>query len=363
MERIDLIVKERTRTSEIFIGFGLLEFLVEDLKERPLGNRLGILTDTRVEEVLGSRLHQLSTRAGLRTDLIAFSPGEKSKQWETIQTIFEELLVRGFDRKSVLMALGGGVVGDVAGFVASLYMRSIPYVQVPTTLLAQVDSSLGGKNGIDLPHGKNLLGTFYQPHRVYIDPATLESLPASEFQNGLAEVVKSAVVRDPELFDFLDANSSGVLERQLKTLRVIIGRCCRIKTKVVMADEKDKAVRQILNFGHTVGHALEAHTDYRLPHGTAVSVGMAAETILAAMTGDLTSQAVQRILGLLKRYGLPTRIPKDCDVERIIDLMHADKKADDGRIAIVSLTGIGEAVVRQNVSIPLIREALREVQA
>jgi len=362
MERIDLVLQERERICEILIGFGLLEFLVQDLKERPLGNRLSILTDTQVEAILGHQLHQLLNGAGLRTDLIAISPGEESKQWETVQSIFEELFEKEFDRKSGLIALGGGVVGDVAGFVASLYMRSIPYVQVPTTLLAQVDSSIGGKNGIDLPHGKNLLGTFYQPRRVYIDLSILETLPANEFQNGLAEVIKSAVVRDSEMFQFLEESRSAVLERRPETLKEIVGRCCRIKTSVVMTDERDTGVRQILNFGHTVGHAMEVHTNYRIPHGMAVSMGMATETVLSALMGDLSDGTQERILGLLRLYGLPTRIPRTYDIDRLIALMHSDKKADDGRIAIVLPTGAGHAVVRQNIPTDLIREALKEVQ-
>jgi len=266
------------------------------------------------------------------------------------------------ERKSGLIALGGGVVGDVAGFVASLYMRSIPYAQVPTTLLAQVDSSLGGKNGIDLPHGKNLLGTIYQPDRVYVDPAILQSLPDEEFRNGLAEVIKCAVIGDRELFQLLEDRRDAVCERQPEVLEEMVKRCCRLKSDIVMADEEDKGLRQILNFGHTVGHAIEAYAHYRVPHGLAVSLGMASETVLSTRMNVLPQRACERILEALQRYDLPTGIPKDYDTEKILNLMLSDKKAEDGRIAIVFPTAIGDAVVREAVPKEAISEALQEVR-
>lgn len=362
MERIELLLKREEKLCEIFIGCGLTDFVVRDLKRRPLGNRLAILTDTRVEDLLARRFRDRLTRAGIRTDLIAIKPGEASKQWKTVRTIFEKLIRKGFDRRSALLAVGGGVVGDVAGFVASLYMRSIPYAQVPTTLLAQVDSSLGGKNGIDLSHGKNLLGTIYQPHRVYVDPSLLESLDNDEYRNGLAEVVKSAVIQDPELFRLLQDRSTEVRQRQPGILHEIVRRCCRMKSRVVMADEKDRGLRRILNFGHTVGHAIETYTAYRISHGMAVSMGMAAESFLSATMGNLSRGDREKILALLGQYGLPVRIPATYDTEKILTLMNTDKKAEDGRIAIVLPRTIGHVVVKEAVPIDLIRRALREAQ-
>ena len=362
MEKVDLVLKRHEKCSRIFIGFELIDFLVRDLKARPLGSRLGIITDTTVESLLGHRLYQRLTGVGIRTDIITIQPGEESKRWETVYRIFEELVEMGFDRKSGLIALGGGVVGDVAGFVASLYMRSIPYAQVPTTLLAQVDSSLGGKNGIDLPHGKNLLGTIYQPDRVYVDPAILQSLPDEEFRNGLAEVIKCAVIGDRELFQLLEDRRDAVCERQPEVLEEMVKRCCRLKSDIVMADEEDKGLRQILNFGHTVGHAIEAYAHYRVPHGLAVSLGMASETVLSTRMNVLPRRACERILEALQRYDLPTGIPKDYDTEKILNLMLSDKKAEDGRIAIVFPTAIGDAVVREAVPKEAISEALQEVR-
>jgi len=294
--------------------------------------------------------------------MMVIQPGEASKKWGTLARIFGWLVKRGFDRKSCLIALGGGVVGDVTGFVASVYMRSIPYIQVPTTLLAQVDSSMGGKNGVDLSHGKNLIGTVYQPERVYIDPSVLESLSHTEFQHGLAEAIKSAVIRDGEFFRFLEHHHDAIITHDPNALEEIISRCCRIKTEVVMADEHDRGLRRLLNFGHTVGHAIEALSGYTMPHGTAVSMGMAAETVLSTREGTLVSRDRTRILKILERYGLPTQIPRHHDSDALLALMGVDKKTEDGRIAVVLPTSVGTAIVKEGVPRASFEEALKEVQ-
>ncbi|MBW2057898.1 MAG: 3-dehydroquinate synthase [Deltaproteobacteria bacterium] len=363
MERIDLSLKEEEKRCEIFIGSGVIDFLVADLEGRPLGNRLAIITDSTVEGLLGRRLSRRLCDAGIKTDLIAFSPGEEAKRWKTVKRIFEQLLAKGLDRKSALVALGGGVVGDVTGFVASLYMRSIPYVQVPTTLLAQSDSSLGGKNGIDLAQGKNLLGTVYQPSRVYVDPSVLRSLPPHEFRNGLAEVIKSAVIRSAELFRLLEDSRAALLEHRSGVLEEMVSRCCQIKCAVVADDERDTGLRRILNFGHTVGHAIETYTDYQVPHGMAVSMGMASEAALSARMGILSDTERRRLLALLGIYGLPTRIPEGYNAERILALMASDKKTEEGRIAMALPTTIGDAVVKNGIPKGLILETLKEAQA
>jgi 3-dehydroquinate synthase len=359
MERLNLVLKEKERICEILIGFGLFEALGENLMEKPLGNRMGIVTDTKVESILGHGLKDQLARTGIPVDLMTIPPGEESKQWYAVSKICEEMIRLGYDRKSGLIALGGGVVGDVTGFVASLYMRSIPYIQVPTTLLAQVDSSLGGKNGIDLPSGKNLLGTIYQPQRVYIDPAVLATLPAEEFQNGLAEVVKTAIVRDRSFFDYLESSQGEILERRPERLEQVVGRCCTIKTGVVMEDEADFGVRRVLNFGHTVGHAIEAYTSFRVPHGLAVSMGMAAETALSARMGLLPGREEERVVRLLDRYGLPTGIPRSYDIERLLILMRSDKKTADGEITMALPVTVGNVVVRKGIHEEMIRATLK----
>ena len=362
MERIPLILKETERVSEILIGVRLFDFVVKDLKERPLGNRLGIVTDTHVEAILGRRLQQRLLQTGIRVDLFAVPPGEESKRWEVAQSIFEWMVNHEFDRKSALLGVGGGVVGDITGFAASLYMRSIPYGQIPTTLLAQVDSSVGGKTAIDLPQRKNFLGTFYQPHRVYIDPSLLKTLPLEAIRDGLAEVIKSAIIRDSQLFEFLEHRRDEILTGAEEVMERLASRCCRIKSTVVMEDEKDGSTRQILNFGHTVGHAIEAYTDYEISHGRAVSLGISAETLLSFHMKVLPIGEKERIFKVLHDYDLPTKIPKSYDRERLVGLMQSDKKAEGGQITVVLPLRIGAASIIKRVPASLIEFVLQEVQ-
>jgi 3-dehydroquinate synthase len=361
MEKIDLIYTTSKKSCEIFVGVDLLNFLANDFKKNPLGNHLAIITDTNVERILGNRLQRYLIDSNLRTDMFAIRPGENSKQWETAKSIFEWMVDLGFDRKSTLLALGGGVVGDLTGFVASLYMRSIPYVQIPTTLLAQVDSSVGGKTAIDLGEKKNLLGTFHQPDRVYVDLSLLSTLSQAEIQNGLAEVIKSAVIRDRVSFEFLEDRYEAVLSGERDILERLVTRCLRIKSTIVTKDEKDRGLRQILNFGHTVGHAIESYTDYSVPHGRAVSMGISAETAVAARMGLLRVEEMKRILRLLDHFGLPTRIPKDYDRKNLVVLMHSDKKAEEGRISMVLPTAIGTVSTKRDIPPFLIESVLEEV--
>jgi 3-dehydroquinate synthase len=361
MEKINLIFTASKKPCEIFVGVDLLTFLANDLKEKPLGNRLGIITDTEVERILGDRLQRHLTDSNLKTDMIAIRPGEGFKRWETVESIIKWMADLGFDRKSALLSLGGGVVGDLTGFVASLYMRSIPYAQIPTTLLAQVDSSLGGKTAIDLGDKKNLLGTFHQPERVYMDLSLLNTLPQGEIQNGLAEVIKSAIIRDRLFFEFLEGHHDSVLSGERDVLEKLVSRCCRIKSAVVMEDEEDRGLRQILNFGHTVGHAIESYTDYSVPHGRAVSMGISVETTLSTRMKVLPPEEKQRILQLLDHVGLPTRIPDYYDRKKLVGLMYSDKKAAEGMIAMVLPMAIGTVSTRRGISPSLIESVLEEV--
>jgi 3-dehydroquinate synthase len=361
MEKINLIFTASKKPCEIFVGVDLLDFLANDLKERPLGNHLGIITDTMVERILGDRLQRHLIDADLKTDMVAIRPGEGFKRWETVESIFKWMADLGFDRKSALLSLGGGVVGDLTGFAASLYMRSIPYAQIPTTLLAQVDSSLGGKTAIDLGEKKNLLGTFHQPERVYMDLSLLSTLPQSEIQNGLAEAIKSAIIRDRLFFEFLEDHYNTVLSREHRVLEKLVSCCCRIKSAVVMEDEKERGLRQILNFGHTVGHAIESYTDYSVPHGRAVSMGISVETTLSTRMKVLPAKEKERILQLLDKVGLPTRIPNYYDRKKLVGLMHSDKKAEEGMIAMVLPVAIGTVSVRRGIPPSLIESVLEEV--
>jgi 3-dehydroquinate synthase len=320
-----------------------------------------LVTDTRVEPLVAKGLRERLVRSGLQAHLFSIPPGEASKQWETARSIFDWMAGEGFDRRSALLAVGGGVVGDLTGFAASLYMRSIPYAQVPTTLLAQVDSSMGGKTAIDFGERKNLLGTFHQPRRVYTDPEILSTLPPEEMRNGMAEVIKSAIVRDPEFFDFLERRRDAVVARDGEVMETAVARCCRIKSGVVTEDERDTGTRQILNFGHTVGHAVEVLSGYAVSHGAAVSMGIAAETALACRMGLLPAAERDRILRLLGAYGLPSGLPRSYDRTRLVELMKGDKKTEDGRIVMALPTAVGAISIRKGVARGEIEAALEEV--
>ncbi len=247
------------------------------------------------------------------------------------------------------MALGGGVSGDMTGFLASIYMRGIPFVQVPTTLLAQVDSSVGGKTGVDISEGKNLIGTFYQPRAVFIDTLVLDTLPEQEFLGGMAEVIKYGVIRDPEFFTFLEENRTGILAREQALLTSLIGRCCRIKADVVEEDEREGDLRRILNFGHTIGHAVEAASNFQLIHGLAISIGMRAAADLAVLAGLLPRQDAARLRTLLADYGLPVSVPADLDRASIKAFLKTDKKTIGGRVFFVLPEAIGRVVITDQV--------------
>ena len=261
-----------------------------------------------------------------------------------------ELAQRGFDRGDALIALGGGVTGDITGFLAAVYMRGIPFVQVPTTLLSQVDSSVGGKTGVDLPEGKNLVGVFNQPKAVYIDLDVLHTLPPDELRGGLAEVIKYGVIHDAEFFAFLAENRDAVLALQSDVLTQLIARCCEIKAWVVEQDEREGGLRRILNFGHTIGHAVEAASDFQLIHGKAVAIGMCTAAELAVRTGCLDEQDAQAIRQLIEQYELPISIPAELDRQVIKKYLLHDKKTVGGRVFYVLPESIGKVMITDQVS-------------
>jgi len=271
------------------------------------------------------------------------------------------LLQARLDRRSPVVALGGGVVGDVAGFVAATYMRGIPYIQAPTTLLAQVDSSVGGKTGIDHPEGKNLIGAFYQPKLVWIDTGTLKTLDAREVHCGLAEVIKYGIISDENLFQDLEENIEAILNLDTSIVGRVIRRSCEIKADIVSRDEKEGGVRAILNFGHTVGHAVEAELGYtEIRHGEGVAIGMVAETRLAVNRNMIAATAANRLRNLLEKAGLPVKIPKSA-AERLIHRMTADKKSRSGKIRIVLPTEIGNVLLPQSVEPEELEPVLEEL--
>lgn len=346
------------RAYDIVIKAGLLAEVGQDLKVRGIAKRYVVVTDDRVASLFGERLMASLAAAGIAADCITFPHGEASKNLATIGMLASRLAQLEVDRKDGLIALGGGVTGDMTGFLASIYMRGIPFVQIPTTLLAQVDSSVGGKTGVDIPEGKNLVGTFYQPRRVYIDSEVLRELPQAEMLNGLAEVIKYGVIYDAPFFAELEAQRAAILARDLGVLEAVIARCCAIKAAVVAADEKEADLRRILNFGHTLGHAVEAASGYTLAHGLGVSMGMAAVAELAVRQGLFPQEAAAALRQLLVDYGLPITIPPQLDRKQIKSYLKTDKKTVGGRPFFVLPTAIGTVIITDEVREELIDQVL-----
>lgn len=359
METITLHLKgSKSSSYDICIGYEIRERLGAILAERAIAKRYVVLADSNAASLYGPSLIKNLQGAHLPVEMITFPAGEASKNIKTALTVVGQLLQTGADRKTALIALGGGVTGDLTGFIASLYMRSIPYLQIPTTLVGQVDSSIGGKTAIDLEEGKNLLGTFYQPRAVFIDPSFLETLPSEELRNGLAEVVKYGIIDGEELFSLLAKEITALKEQQSDVLAMVIERCCGIKARLVEKDERDQGPRHFLNFGHTLGHALEAASDYGLPHGSGVSLGMLAAVRLSEKICGLPGRERERIEALIKETGLPTSIPAHMATELIITKLSADKKKSGKTINFVLIRKIGAPFVTGEVGEKLLRETI-----
>ncbi len=346
------------REYPIFIEEGCLESIGEDLRKRKLGNRYCLVADSYVAELYGQKILHSLEKSGIVTELLTFPHGEASKTLATLADLASSMAQKGFDRKDCIIALGGGVTGDIAGFLASSYMRGIPFVQIPTTLLAQVDSSVGGKTGVDIPEGKNLMGAFYQPQAVYIDPQVLQTLDREELLGGLAEVIKYGVIWDKEFFTFLDENHEKILELDSKLIQKLIYICCQIKADVVAKDERESDLRRILNFGHTIGHAVEGVSRYSIIHGKAVAIGMVAAAKLAVGLGLLNNGECQKITELIKKYRLPTIIPKEFDRNLIKQFLVTDKKSIAGKVTYVLPQTIGNVVMRDNVPENMVDQVL-----
>ncbi len=364
MNRIKVNLDRKTSASyEIYMGENIVDRMGLIITKNNWASRYIIITDSNVLPLHGERVQATLREMDLRVDMIDFPAGEGSKNVQTGLHIVTRMIDLGADRTSALIALGGGVVGDITGFIASIYMRGISYIQVPTTLLAQVDSGIGGKTGIDLPEGKNILGTFYQPKGVFMDMAFLKTLTSREFGTGLAEIVKYGIIDDPELLNSLEGEAEAIRNRDMSLLEEIIARSCRIKKGIVEIDEMEKGVRRILNFGHTIGHAIEAESGYSIPHGNAISMGMAASAILSERLKYLPSGDRERITSLIRAMGLPDRIPNNLSPEGIFSRIERDKKKTGDTIHFVLLKKIGIPFMSGGVPETLIREtveALRE---
>lgn len=347
------------RSYDIEIGSGNLEHVGRFLCERGKVSHAVVITDENVQEPHAVRVAESLTGQSVQVDIVAVEPGEPSKSVGMAAGLWEGLLELGADRKTVVVAVGGGVVGDLAGLIAATYARGIRFFQVPTSLLAQVDSSVGGKVGINLPAAKNMVGAFLQPLGVLIDTATLETLPTREYRAGLGEVVKYGVILDAELFDYLEANVAGLIGRDHDALVHVIARCCRLKADIVEKDEREETgLRAVLNYGHTFAHALEALAGYgELLHGEAVSIGMLCASRLAERLGRVDARFTQRQRKLLEALGLPMEVP-GLDRQQILDIMMHDKKVQHGRLRFVLPSRLGHVELVGDVETSDVRAAL-----
>lgn len=340
-----LTIELGERSYPIFIEAGCVARIGDHLAGIGKERRYAVICDSQVAAIHGQTLMNCLEKAELRAELLSFPHGEASKNLGTIGELAGRMATSGFDRHDALIALGGGVTGDLTGFLASTYKRGIPFIQVPTSLLAQVDSSVGGKTGVDIPEGKNLVGTFYQPDAVFIDISLLDTLPRQELLGGLAEVIKYGVIRDPGFFQLLSAKRKEILGLDKAVMEEVITTCCRIKAEVVALDEREGGLRRILNYGHTIGHAVEAASDYVINHGFSVAIGMVAAARAAQLAGMIGRDIVEAIRGLLLDYGLPVEIPGHLDCRRMKTYLLADKKTVGGKVHFVLPTKIGETKI------------------
>ena len=338
------------RSYDIAIGTGLIG-RAATFAGLPRASQALIVSNATVAPLYAERVRAALAAHYPQVHLLALPDGEAFKTWETLQLIFDALLTHGCDRKTVLFALGGGVVGDMTGFAAASFMRGVPFVQIPTTLLAQVDSSVGGKTGINHPLGKNMVGAFYQPHRVVCDLETLQTLPPRELSAGLAEIIKYGPIADTAFLDWIEAQLSNLLAREPQALAQAVRRSCEIKAWVVAQDEREAGLRAILNFGHTFGHAIEAGMGYGAwLHGEAVGCGMVMAARLSAALGMVEAAFADRLVRLIAAAGLPVRGPlldAGDNAGRYLELMRLDKKAQAGAITFVLIDGPGRAVMRE----------------
>lgn len=358
MEKVHIDLGERSYP--IVISEGLLE-QADTWSALPKAATALIVTNDVVAPLYLNALKQALNSQYSQVHEVVLPDGEAHKDWQTLNLIFDTLLQRGCDRKTVLFALGGGVVGDITGFAAASYMRGVPFVQVPTTLLSQVDSSVGGKTAINHPLGKNMIGAFYQPQLVVCDLATLETLPARELSAGLGEIIKYGPIADMQFFDWLEQNMDGLLRRESGLLMHAVKRSVEIKAWVVGQDEKESGLRAILNFGHTFGHAIEAGMGYgNWLHGEGVAAGMVMAAELSQRLGMVDASFVLRLRTLIERAGLPVRgavIDEQDNAGRYLDLMRVDKKSEAGEIRFVLIDGPGKAVMRSAPD-ALVREVI-----
>ena len=361
-----LVVEIPHRQYPIFVAEGLLadtQKLRELLLARIQGSQVAIITNEVVAPLYLDAL--LEALDGLQVDVMQMDDGEAEKNLQVYQQTMDFLLAARHNRSTCLIALGGGVVGDLCGFVAATFQRGVDFVQIPTTLLAQVDSSVGGKTAVNHPQGKNMIGAFHQPVAVLADTATLGTLPSREYAAGLAEVVKYGVIEDAAFFEFLEQHSDDLLAKDGAVLSQVILRCCAIKAEVVSADERESGRRAILNYGHTFGHGIEKLCGYgQWLHGEAVAIGMVMAARLSVAVAGLDESVVMRLTALLRRLGLPTALDqasrKVATIEAMMDVMGLDKKVVDGRLRFIVASQLGQVQVRDDIDAAVVRNVLAQ---
>jgi 3-dehydroquinate synthase len=354
-----LEVSLENRAYPIYVGTNLLaraELYVRHMPQL----RAAIVTDSVVAQLYLRPLTAALTAAGVEVTSVVLPAGEQHKNWQSLNTIFDALLAARCERKTTLIALGGGVIGDLTGFAAATYLRGVPFIQVPTTLLALVDSSVGGKTAINHPQGKNMVGAFYQPQAVLADTSTLDTLPDRELSAGLAEVIKYGLIRDMPFFEWLETNMDALISREPEAMAFAIRRSCENKAAVVAADEREETgQRALLNLGHTFGHAIESGMGYgKWLHGEAVAAGMVAAARLSQILGLLRADDVGRVISALERTRLPVSMP-DLGLERYLRLMGHDKKVEGGRLRFILLREIGQAFLTADVAPDALAAALQ----
>ena len=350
-------VRLDSHSYEIHIGSGVLRQTGHQLKELGFAGKVVIITNPIVKKLYGNALKQSLTKDGFTAIILEVPDGEEQKSLETTGRLYHELTEHYAERTTPILALGGGVIGDLAGFVAATYMRGVPLVQIPTTLLAQVDSSIGGKVAVNHGQLKNKIGAFYQPRLVITDIDTLKTLPAKELANGLAEVIKSAVIWDKEFFAYLETNLDRIKSLDAGFLEETVFRSVGIKAEIVEKDEKDLGLRGILNYGHTIGHAIESASDFKVEHGEAIAIGMLAAGRISSQMGMLDQNELDKLKCVIKKAGLPTEIP-ELQVKRLLQAIKHDKKILEGKIRFVLPISIGKASITDEVSPSLIEQAL-----
>lgn len=354
------IIKVSTGKShyDISIGSNIFQKAFEEILEDYKDYKIAIITDSNLERIYGDFLQKLGKND--RVFILSFKAGEESKNRKTKEILEDKLFELGFGRDTLIIALGGGVTGDLAGFIAATYMRGVPFIQIPTTLLSQVDSSIGGKVGIDHPIGKNLLGAFYPPSKVYIDTDFLKTLPNEEIINGIAEIIKAAIIQDSQLFYYLESNIERVINLEKGHIEKAIISALKVKARVVEIDEKEAGLRKILNFGHTIGHSIEILSNFDIPHGRAVGIGMAAETLISEKIGILKLEEQERILVLLKKSKLLDK-HSNLSADEIIRKTTSDKKSKKGVAEYSLIKRIGEAVYGIKVEDKIVKKSLTEI--